>query len=187
MLLLKSSCSKWIRQEKWRRRPGSTPGLRSGRTKSCALQHSYHLYYVVVTLDQPYGIATYPGFCRAYLDFEDRSYGKSKGKGKGKSSRTWIAEIQHYWSTFLSLTFVYLVVYKFSLNYFYVYRTYSFGPTSPHRGWKTGAFFVPSSAKKKKNFPLADHRKPKATSLEFIGIVIEQWKKGPWLVRVFRG
>ena len=94
----------------WRRRPGKshgghqsersgTPGLRSGRTKSCALQHSYHLYYVVVTLDQPYGIATYPGFCGAYVVFEDRSYGKSKGKGKGKRSNyggTWIAEIQHY-------------------------------------------------------------------------------------------
>ena len=180
MLLLKSSCSKWIRQEKWRRRPGSTPGLRSGRTKSCALQHSYHLYYVVVTLDQPYGIATYPGFCRAYLDFEDRSYGRSKGKGKGKRSNyggTWIAEIQHYWSTFLSLTFVYLVVYKFSLNYFYVYRTYSFGPTSPHRGWKTGAFFVPSSAKKK--LPLG---RPPKTESHFLGIHWNSnWamKKGP--------
>ena len=76
---------------------------------------------------QPYDKATYPGFCSAYVDFQDRSYGKSKGKGKGKSSSyddygTWTAEIQQQLiHTSVINICIYLVVYKFTLNYFFMF------------------------------------------------------------------
>ena len=74
---------------------------------------------------------------------------RARAKERAQAMMTMAPGLQksnNNWSTLLWLTFVYLLVYKFTLNYFFMFIEPIPLVLHHHRGWKTGAFLVPSCA-----------------------------------------